>query len=50
MKKYLLILPVVFGVAAFGTNHILAKAENKEVVPVVESATSQSCCCSRRKD
>jgi N-acetylmuramoyl-L-alanine amidase len=41
MKKYLLILPVVFGVAAFGTNHILAKAETKapviEPVMVVES-------------
>jgi spore germination cell wall hydrolase CwlJ-like protein len=34
MKKYLLILPVVFGVAAFGVNHILAKELPK--APVIE--------------
>tara|TARA_R110000803_G_scaffold95965_3_gene164075 strand:- start:242 stop:826 length:585 start_codon:yes stop_codon:yes gene_type:complete len=36
MKIYLLVFPIVFGVAAFGANHILAQTENKEVIPVVE--------------
>ena len=36
MKTLLFVVPIVFGIAAFGTNHILAKAKNKEAVPIVE--------------
>ena len=36
MKILLFVVPIVFGVAAFGTNHILAQTENKNVAPVVE--------------
>ena len=36
MKTLLFVVPIVFGVAAFGTNHILAKAKNKEAVSIVE--------------
>ena len=36
MKTLLFVVPIVFGIAAFGTNHILAEAENKEAVPIVE--------------